>query len=45
MPALRTTRFVADHSREVHKALHRKHKDLVALKRILMHNEKDGVWT
>lgn len=30
-------------AREVHKARQRKSKDLVALKRILMHNEKDGV--
>ena len=30
-------------TREVHKARHKKLRDLVALKRILMHNEKDGV--
>lgn len=29
--------------RVVHKARHRKSKDLVALKRILLHSEKDGV--
>lgn len=29
--------------REVHKALHRKRGSVVALKRILMHNEKEGM--
>lgn len=30
-------------NREVHKALHKNSKQLVALKRILMHNEKEGM--
>jgi serine/threonine-protein kinase BUR1 len=37
-------RFVLTHSfREVHKALHRATGKTVALKRILMHNEKEGM--
>lgn len=36
-------RIESDPVSEVHKARQRKTRDLVALKRILMHNEKDGV--